>query len=131
MLKSGTRRGKVSRAFGDGMTEQNIQGDVVDRLHREAPLTDVHAHPSLKAYLFRRNLWKHFHSGSAFNPFSSRSDFKMLARGGVGVLWVAHILPERKLLRWPARGAPIEYRGLRVSSGDGLEPALSPASAGP
>jgi membrane dipeptidase len=70
----------------------------VQRLHREAPLTDVHAHPSLKAYLFRRNLWRHYWSGRAFNPFSSRSDFRMLERGGVGVLWAAHYVPERQLL---------------------------------
>lgn len=68
-------------------------------LHREAPLTDVHTHASLKAFLFRRNLWRHYWSGKAFNPFSSRSDFKMLNRGGVGVLWAAHYLPERELLR--------------------------------
>jgi membrane dipeptidase len=72
--------------------------DTVRRLHREAPLTDVHAHPSLKAYLFRRNLWRHYWSGRSFNPFSSRSDFRMLERGGVGVLWAAHYVPERQLL---------------------------------
>ncbi len=70
----------------------------VRRLHREAPLTDVHAHPSLKAYLFRRNLWRHYWSGKVFNPFSSRSDFRMLERKGVGVLWAAHYVPERQLL---------------------------------
>ncbi|GIW52618.1 MAG: hypothetical protein KatS3mg081_1973 [Gemmatimonadales bacterium] len=73
--------------------------EAVARLHREAPLTDVHAHPSLKAYLFRRNLWRHYWSGRAFNPFSSRSDFRMLERGGVGVLWAAHYVPERELIQ--------------------------------
>lgn len=72
--------------------------ETVRRLNREAPLTDVHAHPSLKAYLFGRNLWRHYWSGKAFNPFSSRSDFRMLERGGVGVLWAAHYVPERQLL---------------------------------
>lgn len=71
--------------------------DRVRRLHREAPLTDVHAHPSLKAYLFRRNLWRHYRSGAAFDPFSSRSDFRMLEAGGVGVVWAAHYPPERRL----------------------------------
>lgn len=71
--------------------------DAVRRLHREAPLTDLHAHPSLKAFLFRRNLWHHYWSGRAFDPFSSRSDFQALADGEVGVLWASHYLPERDL----------------------------------
>jgi len=71
----------------------------LERLHRDAPLTDVHAHPSLKAFLFRRNLWRHYRSGSTFNPFSSRSDFASLARGGVRVLWSAHYVPEREIFR--------------------------------
>jgi membrane dipeptidase len=69
------------------------------RLHRDAPLTDVHAHPSLKAFLFGRNLWRHYRSGSTFNPFSSRSDLASLARGGVRVLWSAHYVPEREIFR--------------------------------
>lgn len=58
---------------------------------------DAHAHPSLKAYLFRRNLWRHYRSGGAFDPFSSRTDFRMLEEGGVGAVWAAHYPPERKL----------------------------------
>ena len=72
-------------------------GGEIQRLHREAPLTDVHAHPSLKAYLFRRNLWRHYWSGSFLNPFSSRTDFQRLSKGGVGVVVAAHYLPERRL----------------------------------
>lgn len=71
----------------------------IERLHDEAPLTDVHAHPSLKAFLFRRNLWRHYKSGAAFNPFSSRSDFQMLRKGRVGVLWAGHYIPERQLFK--------------------------------
>ena len=71
----------------------------MQRLHAEAPLTDVHVHPSIKAYLFRRNLWRHYWSGKQFDPFSSRSDFKMLEAGGVGVIWAAHYLPELDLFR--------------------------------
>jgi len=72
--------------------------DRVERLHHDAPLTDVHVHPSLKAYLYNRNLWRHYWSGATFDPFSSRSDFEMLEKGGVGVIWAAHYLPERELL---------------------------------
>lgn len=89
----------------------------VSRLNRAAPLTDAHVHPSLKAYLFRRNLWRHYWSGPKFDPFSSRSDFKMLERGEVGVIWLAHYLPERELFRrcWLARilgflASPFERR---------------------
>ena len=67
------------------------------RLHREAPLSDVHVHTSLKSYLFRRSLWKHLWSGKAFDPFASRSDFVILKRGEVGVAWTVHYLPEREL----------------------------------
>jgi len=73
--------------------------ELIARLHRDAPLTDVHVHPSLKAYLFRRNLWRHYTSGRAFNPLSSRSDFPTLERGGVGVIWATHHLPETELFR--------------------------------
>lgn len=71
----------------------------IEQIHRQAPLTDVHVHPSLKAYLFNRNLWRHYLSGKTFNPFSSRSDFKMLLKGGVGVIWSAHHVPERQLFQ--------------------------------
>lgn len=73
--------------------------ELIAQLHREAPLTDVHVHPSLKAYLFGRNLWRHYTSGKTFNPFSSRSDFPTLERGGVGVIWATHHLPEVQLFR--------------------------------
>lgn len=73
------------------------QSEVAARIDRDAPLTDVHAHPSLKAFLFRRNLWRHYSSGWTFNPFASRTDFKMLTKGHVGVLWAAHYLPERQI----------------------------------
>lgn len=71
----------------------------VEALHAAAPLTDIHLHPSLKAFLFNRNLWRHYASGSSFNPFSSRSDFQLLERGGVRVAWASHHMPERELFR--------------------------------
>ena len=73
--------------------------ETIARIHREAPLTDIHAHPSMKAWLFRRNLWHHYWSASGFDPLTSRTDFKMLEKGGVGVVWSALHLPERKLFK--------------------------------
>ncbi len=77
----------------------SITSQQLQKLHREAPLTDVHGHPSLKAFLFNRNLWRHYCSGSVFNPFASRTDFKMLEKGGLQVQWLAHYLPERQLFK--------------------------------
>jgi membrane dipeptidase len=74
-----------------------LNGNIA-RLHREAPLTDTHAHPAMKAYLFRRNLWRHYRSSAVLSPFASRTDFHRLERGGVGVVWSANYIPERQLL---------------------------------
>jgi microsomal dipeptidase-like Zn-dependent dipeptidase len=81
-----------------------VTAEQVARVNSEAPLTDVHVHPALKAYMFRRNLWRHYYSGcfldnsgGAFNPFSSRSDFRMLRKGQVGVIWSAIYVPEHEL----------------------------------
>jgi membrane dipeptidase len=76
------------------MTEST---DTVARLHREAALTDVHAHPALKAYLFKRNLWKRYRSGATLSPFASRTDFNRLESGGVGVVWSSNYIPELQL----------------------------------
>ena len=80
------------------MGERTRLSAAAERLHREAPLVDVHVHPSLKAWLYGRNPWRHIHSGAALDPFSSRSDFSVLERGGVGVICAAHHVPEPRLL---------------------------------
>ena len=73
--------------------------DRIVTLHREAPLTDIHVHPSLKAFLYGWDLWSRHMAGKAFNPFALRSDFPALERGGVGVIWATHHLPEIELFR--------------------------------
>ena len=80
------------------MGERARLSAAAERLHREAPLVDIHVHPSLKAWLFGRSLWRHIHSGATLDPFSSRSDFVVLERGGVGVICAAHHAPEARLL---------------------------------
>ncbi|NKB86675.1 MAG: hypothetical protein GKS06_00440 [Acidobacteria bacterium] len=77
---------------GEGVQE------LIDRLHREAPLTDVHAHPSMKSYLFGRDLWTHVRGGRNTDPEASRSDFEVLQRGGVRVVWTAHYVVEDQLV---------------------------------
>jgi len=79
----------------------------IKRLHREAPLCDVHIHPSMKMFLLNRNLWRHYWSGSFFNPFSSRSDFRMLQKGGMKLVWATHHLVEKQIAQdcWLIRAA--------------------------
>ena len=71
----------------------------IDKLHKDAPLTDIHCHPSLKSWLFKRNLWRHYCSWSFTWPWSSRCDFKMLEKGKVGVIWTSHYVPERQIVK--------------------------------
>ena len=61
-------------------------------------LTDIHAHPAMNAFLWGRDLRRHYLSGSTFNPLASLSDFKMLEKGGVKVLWSSLHVPERQFL---------------------------------
>ena len=58
-------------------------------------LTDIHAHPAMNAFLWDRDLRRHYFTGRTFNPLASLSDFKMLERGRVKVLWSSLHVPER------------------------------------
>lgn len=64
-------------------------------------LTDIHAHPAMNAFLWDRDLRKHVMGGDAFNPLASLSDFEMLRRGGVKVLWSSLHVPEQGFLSSP------------------------------
>jgi len=104
----------------------------IDQLHRDSPLTDIHIHPSLKAYLFGRNLWRHYSSGRSFNPFSSRSDFATLEKGGVGVVWNSLHLPERQLAqcRWVSlAGALLVPAYRKLASGNLMDRLLEQMDA--
>lgn len=77
-------------------------------------LTDIHAHPAMNAFLWDRDLRRHYWTGRGFNPLASLTDFKMLERGGVRVLWSSLHVPERELLRcWLLRIAAHFTRGGR------------------
>jgi membrane dipeptidase len=58
---------------------------------------DIHAHPALKAHLFSRNLHRHYASRPTVSPWASQSDFVVLRRGGVQLLWSSLYVPEREL----------------------------------
>ena len=57
-------------------------------------LTDIHAHPAMNAFLWDRDLRRHYWTGKTFDPLASLSDFKMLEKGGVKVLWSSLHVPE-------------------------------------
>jgi membrane dipeptidase len=59
-----------------------------------AGLTDIHAHPAMNAFLWDRDLRRHYWTGKTFDPLASLTDFKMLEKGGVKVLWSSLHIPE-------------------------------------
>jgi membrane dipeptidase len=62
-------------------------------------LTDIHAHPAMNAFLWDRDLRRHWFTGRTFNPLASLTDFPMLEQGGVKVLWSSLHVPESRLFR--------------------------------
>jgi membrane dipeptidase len=59
----------------------------------------MHAHPSLKATFFERALTTSFSASKTFNPFSVRTDFDKLTKGGVDVLLSSVYAPEKKIIK--------------------------------
>ncbi len=76
---------------GDTLWEQIHFGD--------APLVDMHVHPTLKVFLFKRVLTARLGAARAFNPLSMRSDFVSLRRGGLDVLLSTVYAPEREIVQ--------------------------------
>jgi microsomal dipeptidase-like Zn-dependent dipeptidase len=62
-------------------------------------LTDIHAHPAMNSFLWDRDLRRHYWTGRTFDPLASLTDFKMLEKGGVKVLWSSLHIPEREYFR--------------------------------
>ena len=69
------------------------------RIHRESKIVDLHAHPSLKASLFKRALTSTMKASRAFDPLSVRTDFKKLKAGAVDVLLSSVYAPEEGIYR--------------------------------
>lgn len=87
------------------------------RLHFDATLVDLHAHPALKASLFYRYLGQRIYpSPRAFDPFAVRTNFPRLHEGGVDVLLSSIYAPELGIttsappLRWLRHLAPRMWR---------------------
>ncbi len=68
------------------------------RIHDEATIIDVHAHPSLATSLFNRMLTGRFGVSRSFDPFSVRTDFTRLRDGRVDVLLSTIYAPEKGII---------------------------------
>jgi membrane dipeptidase len=78
---------------------QRNEETVWEQIHYgDAPLVDLHVHPSLKAFLFKRVLTARLGAARTFNPLSLRSDFESLRRGGLDVLLSTVYAPEREIV---------------------------------
>lgn len=62
------------------------------------PQIDLHTHPSLKTYLFKKRLYKYHRSTGAWNPFGMRVDFPKIKQGRVNALLSTVYLPETKMI---------------------------------
>ena len=85
------------------------------KIHDDATVFDIHAHPSLKQSLMGRLLTVDNPAAKSFNPFSVRTDFPKLKEGGVNVLGSAITVPEICLLEdcKPLRLAKLVLPGAR------------------
>jgi membrane dipeptidase len=93
-------------------------------------LTDIHAHPAMNAFLWDRDLRRHYWTGRTFDPLASLSDFKMLERGGVKVLWSSLHVPEPNYISCPPIRLAAHLTGgarklLRLSSWECLQIMLA------
>jgi len=67
-----------------------------EQIHFDSTLIDLHSHPSLKISLFHRTLTSHLYPSSrAFDPFSVRTDYDRLRRGGVDAMLSVVYAPEK------------------------------------
>jgi microsomal dipeptidase-like Zn-dependent dipeptidase len=64
-------------------------------------LTDIHAHPAMNAFLWDRDLRRHYFTYAGFNPLATLTDFKLLRKGGVKVLWSSLHVPEHQYFELP------------------------------
>lgn len=71
-----------------------------EKIHFNSVLVDLHAHPSFRVSLFHRTLTsRNYPSCSALDPFSMRTDFAKLQKGGVDVMLSVMLAPEKGILK--------------------------------
>ena len=59
---------------------------------------DLHAHPSLKVYLWNKKLYKKYRTGSAWDPLTMRVDLPKMRQGGVKGCISSAYLPEKAMI---------------------------------
>ncbi len=64
----------------------------------QAPLFDIHVHPSLKVYLFNKKLYRRYPSGGAWNPLFMRVNLHKMRKGNARAIVSSIYLPERKMI---------------------------------
>jgi membrane dipeptidase len=70
------------------------------KIHQDADILDLHAHPSFNVSLFHRLLTSRFYPSSrAFDPFSMRTNFPRLHAGNVSILLSVIHPPERGIIQ--------------------------------
>jgi membrane dipeptidase len=62
------------------------------------PVFDLHAHPSLKVYLFKKKLYKNYPAGGAWNPLTLRVNLPKMKDGGVQTLVCSHYVLEKEMI---------------------------------
>ena len=70
-----------------------------EQIHFDSMLVDLHAHPSLNVSLFHRTLTSRLYPSSrAFDPFSVRTDYDRLHKGGVDAMLSVLYAPEKGIV---------------------------------
>jgi membrane dipeptidase len=65
------------------------------KLHENTTIVDLHAHPALKISLLKGALTSPLKVSRSFSPFSFRTNFDNLKKGGVDVLLSSIVAPEK------------------------------------
>ncbi len=62
------------------------------------PVFDLHAHPSLKVYLFKKKLYKNYPAGGAWNPLTLRVSLPKIKKGGGQTIVCSHYVLEKEMI---------------------------------
>lgn len=82
-----------------------LDPEEVRRFHENALVADIHAHPSLKTFLFGKELDRAYKAPPYQFPFTLRTNIPSLKAGSVNVMLATTHLPERDLRgdAWPLK----------------------------